>query len=181
VIDRRAEGYRFWSDDGTQDPAEWRRLGKKIRELVGVDPEIVFEHPGRQTMGASVFVCSRGGTIITCAATSGFMIEYDNRYLWMNQKTLKGCHFANYREAWEANRLICEGQIHPTLSAVFAFDEVAEAAYQVHKNLHEGKLGVLVLAPKEGLGVTDDAMRERLLPQITLFRRYEDKKPRGNK
>ena len=55
---------------------------------------------------------------------------------------------------------------------MFAFDEVAEAAYQVHKNLHEGKLGVLVLAPKEGLGVTDDAMRERLLPQITLFRKY---------
>jgi crotonyl-CoA reductase len=176
VIDRRAEGYRFWADEHTQDPAEWRRLGKKIRELAGVDPEIVFEHPGRQTMGASVFVCTRGGTIITCAATSGFMIEYDNRYLWMNQKTLKGCHFANYREAWEANRLIGEGQIHPTLSAVYAFDEVGEAAYQVHKNVHEGKLGVLVLAPKEGLGVTDDAMRERLLPQITLFRRHEEKK-----
>jgi crotonyl-CoA reductase len=62
------------------------------------------------------------------------------------------------------------------LSAVFGFEEVAEAAYQVHKNLHEGKLGVLVLAPKEGLGVTDDAMRERLLPQITLFRRHEENK-----
>jgi len=24
--------------------------------LVGEDPNIVFEHPGRQTMGASVFV-----------------------------------------------------------------------------------------------------------------------------
>ena len=73
------------------------------------DPDIVFEHPGRSTMGASVFVCTRGGTIITCAATTGFMIEYDNRYLWMNQKTLKGCHFANYREAWEANRLVVRG------------------------------------------------------------------------
>ena len=49
----------------------------------------------------------------------------------------------------------------------------AEAAYQVHKNLHEGKLGVLVLAPEEGLGVTDAEMRERLLPQITLFRRHQ--------
>ena len=109
VIDRTAEGFRFWKDEHTQDPAEWRRLGKRIRELVGRDPDIVFEHPGRSTMGASVFVCTRGGTIVTCAATSGFMIEYDNRYLWMNQKTLKGCHFANYREAWEANRLIARG------------------------------------------------------------------------
>src|SRR4051794_4587193 len=100
VIDRRAGGYKFWKDDDTQDPSEWRRFGKKIRELAGTDPDIVFEHPGRSTMGASVFVAKRGGLIITCAATTGFMIEYDNRYLWMNQKTLKGCHFANYREAW---------------------------------------------------------------------------------
>ena len=80
-------------------------------------------------MGASVFVAKRGGMIITCAATSGFMIEYDNRYLWMNLKTLKGCHFANYREAWEANRLVCEGRIHPTLSKVFPLDQTGDAAY----------------------------------------------------
>jgi len=173
VIDRKAEGYRFWSDEHTQDPAEWRRFGKKIRELVGTDPDIVFEHPGRQTMGASVFVAKRGGMVITCAATSGFMIEYDNRYLWMNLKTIKGCHFANYREAWAANQLICEGKIHPTLSQVFTLDDVGEAAAQVHQNVHEGKLGVLVLAPEEGLGVTDTEMRERLLPAITRFRRHE--------
>ena len=170
VIDRTAEGFQFWKDEHTQDPAEWRRLGKKIRELVGRDPDIVFEHPGRSTMGASVFVCTRGGTIVTCAATSGFMIEYDNRYLWMNQKTLKGCHFANYREAWEANRLIGEGRIHPVLSAVFPFEEVADAVNQVHHNVHEGKLGVLVLAPEEGLGVTDAELRAQHLDKITLFR-----------
>jgi crotonyl-CoA reductase len=172
VIDRKAEGYRFWCDDDTQDPAEWRRFGKNIRDLAGADPDIVFEHPGRSTMGASVFVCKRGGMVITCAATSGFMIEYDNRYLWMMLKTLKGCHFANYREAWEANRLVSEGRINPTLSKVFPLEATGEAAYQVHKNLVEGKIGVLCLAPEEGLGVTDPELRERHLDQITLFRRH---------
>jgi crotonyl-CoA reductase len=174
VIDRRAENYKFWSDEQTQDPKEWLRLGKKIRELIGRDVDIVFEHPGRQTMGASVFVAKRGGMIITCAATSGFMIEYDNRYLWMNLKTLKGCHFANYREAWEANRLVSEGKIHPTLSKVYPLDQTGEAANQVHHNLVEGKVGVLCLAPEEGLGVTDDALRAEHLDQITLFRRHAD-------
>jgi len=172
VIDRRAEGYRFWKDDTEQDPAEWLRLGKKIRELAGRDVDIVFEHPGRSTMGASVFVAKRGGLIITCAATSGYKIEYDNRYLWMNLKTLKGCHFANYREAWEANRLICEAKIHPTLSKVYPLEQTGEAALQVHHNLVEGKVGVLGLAPEEGLGVTDEATRAEHLDQITLFRRY---------
>jgi crotonyl-CoA reductase len=172
VIDRKSEGYRFWSDEHTQDPGEWRRLGKKIRELVGTDPDIVFEHPGRQTMGASVFVAKRGGLVVTCAATSGYTIEYDNRYLWMNLKTLKGCHFANYREAWAANQLVCEGKIQPTLSQVFTLEETGTAAYEVHHNRHEGKLGILCLAPEEGLGVTNAERRAELLPRITLFRRH---------
>jgi crotonyl-CoA reductase len=173
VIDRKAEGYRFWKDERTQDPAEWRRFGKRIRQLAGGDPDIVFEHPGRQTMGASVFVTRRGGTVITCAATSGYMIEYDNRYLWMSLKTIKGSHFANYREAWEANRLVSQGKIQPILSSVYRLEESGEAAYQVHHNLHEGKIGVLCLAPEEGLGVTDPEFRERVgEDRITLFRRH---------
>ena len=51
VIDRRAAGYRFWADEHTQDEGEWRRFGKDIRDLVGEDPDIVFEHPGRSDHG----------------------------------------------------------------------------------------------------------------------------------
>ncbi len=50
VIDRKAEAYNFWSDEHTQDESEWRRFGKRVRELAGGDPDIVFEHPGRSTM-----------------------------------------------------------------------------------------------------------------------------------
>ncbi len=174
VIDRSAAGYRFWSDASTQDQSEWRRFGKDVRSLVGDDPEIVFEHPGRQTMGASVFACKRGGTIVTCAATSGFMVEYDNRHLWMRLKTIKGSHFANYREAWDANQLICEGKVAPTLSLVYPLEEVGEAAVQVHRNRHEGKIGVLCLAPREGLGIDDPELRERVgEDRLMLFRRHE--------
>src|SRR5687767_3878925 len=37
VIDRAAEGYRFWKDERTQDPTEWKRFGERIRELTGGD------------------------------------------------------------------------------------------------------------------------------------------------
>jgi crotonyl-CoA reductase len=173
AIDRRAAGYKFWKDEHTQDEGEWRRLGKDIRALVGEDPNIVFEHPGRQTMGASVFVCARGGLVVTCAATSGYMIEYDNRHLWMKLKSIKSSHFANYKEAWEANRLISKGMIQPILSAVHPLTEVGEAAYSVHKNQHEGKIGVLCLAPEEGLGIDDPEFRAKVgEDKITLFRRH---------
>ena len=42
----------------------------------------------------------------------------------------------------------------------------------MHGNLVEGKVGVLCLAPEEGLGVTNPALREQHLDQITLFRRH---------
>ena len=173
VINRSEKGYRFWSDEHTQDESEWRRLGKDIRALVGDDPDIVFEHPGRATMGASVFVAKRGGTIVTCAATSGYMIEYDNRHLWMKLKTIKSSHFANYKEAWAANRLICKGKIQPILSATFDLDHTGDAAYQVHHNLHEGKIGVRCLSPKDGLGITDPELRATVgEDKITAFRRH---------
>jgi crotonyl-CoA reductase len=171
IIDRAAEGYRFWKDEHTQDPSEWRRFGAKIRELTGgEDPDIVFEHPGRETFGASVFVARRGGTIVTCASTSGYQHQYDNRYLWMNLKRIVGSHFANYRESWEANRLIAKGRIHPTLSKVYPLEQTGQAAYDVHTNSHQGKVGVLALAPQEGLGVTDPEFREQHIDAINRFR-----------
>ena len=50
---------------------------------------------------------------------------------------------------------------------------MGEAAYAVHKNLHEGKIGVLCLAPEEGVGIDDPAFREQVgEDRITLFRRH---------
>jgi hypothetical protein len=59
------------------------------------------------------------------------------------------------RGAWRG-----EGRIQPILSAVHPLEAVGEAAYQVHHNLHEGKIGVLCLAPGEGQGIDDPAFRE---------------------
>jgi crotonyl-CoA reductase len=171
IINRSAEGYRFWTDEETQDPREWKRFGARIRELTGgEDVDIVFEHPGRETFGASVYAARKGGTIVTCASTSGFMHQYDNRYLWMSLKRIIGSHFANYRESWEANRLIAKGMIHPTLSQTYPLTEVGQAALDVHRNAHQGKVGVLCLAPSEGLGVRDPDKRDRHLEKINRFR-----------
>jgi crotonyl-CoA reductase len=91
----------------------------------------------------------------------------------MSLKTIKGCHFANYREAWEANRLICQGKVQPILSAVYPLEETGEAALQIHHNLHEGKIGVLCLAPREGLGISDPELRAKVgEDKINIFRRH---------
>ncbi len=98
------------------------------------------------------------------------MHEYDNRYLWNNLKRIVGSHFANYREAYEANRLVAKGMIHPTLSKVLPLHQTGQAAWEVHQNMHQGKVGVLCLAPEEGLGVTDPELRATVSDRLHLFR-----------
>src|SRR5690606_31565095 len=66
---------------------EIKRLGKRVRELTGGhDADIVFEHVGRETFPASVFLAKRFGKIVICGATSGYELDFDVRHLWMRQK-----------------------------------------------------------------------------------------------
>jgi crotonyl-CoA reductase len=88
----------------------------------------------------------------------------------MSLKRIIGTHFANYREAWQANRLIAKGMIHPTMSTVYPLEQTGQAAIDVHQNLHHGKVAVLGLAPREGLGVRDHELRARHIAEINRFR-----------
>jgi crotonyl-CoA reductase len=163
VIDRREVGI---GDDDGHDPAKvlaaGKRLGKMIRKETGEDPHIVFDHVGQATFGISMFVARRGGTVITCGSSTGYQHQYDNRYLWMKLKRLIGSHAANLHEQWESNRLVELGRIVPVLSEVYPLADVAEAARLVQNNGHVGKVGVLCLASRPGLGVTDPLARNRI-------------------
>ena len=62
--------------------------------------------------------------------------------------------------------------IDPVMSQVFTLEQAGEAAYQVHRNLHEGKIGVLCLAESEGEGVTNRELREKVgEARLRRFRR----------
>lgn len=158
-------------DGGLTDVKGWRKLGEEIRRQAGEDPHIAFEHAGRETFAASVYVARRGGTVVTCGSSTGYQHTYDNRHLWMKVKRIVGSHGANYAECWEANRLVRLGMLAPTLSTVYPLSEVASATRAVQLNLHVGKVGVLCLAPAEGLGVTDPGLRQRVGERrLRLFR-----------
>jgi crotonyl-CoA reductase len=148
-----------------------KALRDRIRTLTGgEDPRIVFEHTGAETFGASIVVAARGGTIVTCASTSGYTHTYDNRHLWMYLKRIVGTHAANYREAAEANRLVALGRVHPTLSKTVPLQELPASLDDVRHNRHTGKVGVLCCASDEGFGVRDHELRNRVKNRLDIFR-----------
>ncbi|GAA3242451.1 crotonyl-CoA carboxylase/reductase [Actinocorallia longicatena] len=168
VINRNELGL---GPEGFKNRKAGRILGEAVRSLVGEDPQIVFEYLGAETFGSSVYVAKRGGKIVTCGSSTGYQHQFDNRFLWMRLKSIIGSHGFNYHEAVETNRLISLGMIHPTLSKVFPLDQAAEATRAVQTNQHIGKVSVLCAAPAEGLGVTDQALRDKIgEDKINLYR-----------
>ena len=159
--------------DGLSVSAKGKRIGAEIRRALGEDPHIVFDYVGRETFGVSVYVLRPGGAVVTCGSSTGYKHEFDNRYLWMRVKRIIGSHGANWQEAWEANRLIGQGRILPALSKVYPLEQVGEAAREVQLNRHIGKVGVLCLAEREGLGIEDPELRASVGEQrLGLFRQY---------
>ena len=92
-----------------------RASRKAVKEILGDQPDIVFEHVGQATFPTSVFTVKPFGKVVICAGTTGFNLDFDVRYLWMKQKQIIGSHFANAWECNKANELIENGQIRPVL------------------------------------------------------------------
>ena len=162
VINREEIGVSGAAAEGKSTVELAKRLGRAVRSEVGEDPHVVFEHVGRSTFGISVIVARRGGTVVTCGSSTGYEHTFDNRYFWMNLKRIIGSHGMNLHEATQMMRLYQLGKLAPVLSTVYPLAEAAEAARLVQENRHSGKVGVLCLAPRSGLGVTDPATRSRL-------------------
>jgi crotonyl-CoA carboxylase/reductase len=133
-----------------------RAFGKRVKEILGDAPDIVFEHVGQATFPTSVFVVKPFGKVVICGATSGYNLDFDVRYLWMRQKQILGSHFANAYEATRANALIEQGLIRPVLWRTMGFEGVAEAHQLMKENKHLGKISILVGAESEGLGKAEE-------------------------
>ena len=105
-----------------------REFSKRVKEILGDAPDIVFEHVGKATFPTSVFTVKPFGKVVICAGTTGYNLDFDVRYLWMRQKQIIGSHFANAYECNKANELIESGQIRPVLWRTLGFDGVPGGA-----------------------------------------------------
>ncbi len=160
-INRAEFGEMMRTPENLADPAAdkerfkaSRGFAKRVKEILGDAPDIVFEHVGQATFPTSVFVVKPFGKVVICGATSGFQLDFDVRYLWMRQKQIIGSHFANAYECNKANELIEQGKIRPVLWKTLPFEGVAEAHQLMRDNKHQGKIAILVGAEAEGEGKT---------------------------
>jgi crotonyl-CoA carboxylase/reductase len=149
----------------TDEYAAWtkevRKFGKAIWDVTGKgnDVDFVFEHPGEATFPVSCIVVKRGGMVVFCAGTTGYNLTMDARYVWMRQKRIQGSHFANLKQATQANQLVIERRIDPVMSEVFSWDDIPKGHMKMLANEHlPGNMAVLVSAKLPGLRTIEDAI-----------------------
>ena len=158
-IDRT--GFEHWGVPPAWDSPEWktwfdgaRAFGKAIWDVLGEkrSPNIVFDHPGQDTIPTSIFVCERGGMVVICAGTSGYDTVVDVRYLWYLQKRYQGSHLFNDEQAAAFNDLVREGKVRTTLGQTYDYEQTGHVhQLMADGGLPEGNVAVLVGAPQRGL------------------------------
>lgn len=121
----------------TQDvPAEIRRLtGSR-----GVD--IVVEHVGEATWDRSLKCLRRGGTLVTCGATTGYKAAIDLRFLFAKQYALMGSYMGTKGELLRAAAQFFAGHLHAIVDRTFPLADAAAAQAHLEQS---GQFGKIVL------------------------------------
>ena len=115
---------------------------RRITNKAGVD--IVFEHTGEQTWKDSVGALKRGGSLVTCGATSGFIGQTDIRFLWNKQMNFYGSHMASKGEFLQGMKFVETGEIKPLPSQAVSLKDAAIA----QKTIEDGDvMGKMILIP----------------------------------
>jgi len=149
------------SDEYNAWTKEMRKFGKAIWEITGKgnDVDFVFEHPGESTFPVSCIVVKRGGMVVFCAGTTGYNLTMDARFVWMRQKRIQGSHFANLKQATQANQMVIERRVDPCMSEVFSWGDIPRAHMKMLANEHKpGNMAVLVSSKLPGLRTIEDAI-----------------------
>ncbi len=140
------EAYKVWLKEAV-------KFKRSIYKVAGVrqDPRIVLEHPGKDTLPTSIFVCDKKGMVVLCGATSGYTGTLDLRYLWLGIRRLQGSHAASTIDARNYVELLSNSKMPKSVQHIFEFKELAE----VHQKLFLNQIGGGNIAIN--IGVSSDA------------------------
>ncbi len=124
-----------------------RDVAEAVREFTGRrGADVVFEHTGEGTWDTSMKSVARGGTIVTCGATSGFKAVCDLRVVFFKQVSILGSTMGSLGEVLTVMGHVAAGRLKPVLDRTFPLSQVADA----HRYLEaREQFGKVVLIPGE--------------------------------
>ncbi|MFQ5951099.1 MAG: zinc-binding dehydrogenase, partial [Candidatus Geothermarchaeales archaeon] len=113
----------------------------EVRRLTnGEGVDIVVEHVGSATWESSVRSLRRGGTLVTCGATTGPDGILNIRYLFARQLTILGSYMGGSVDLQHALSFFPSRKLRPIVDSVFELKDAAEAQRRMESREHFGKI-----------------------------------------
>ncbi len=109
-------------------------------QTAGAGVDVVFEHTGEKTWADSLRALRKGGTLVTCGATTGPMVQIDLRALFIKHQRLIGSTMGTVRDVLDVLRMVEQGQVKPVLDREYPFTSVREAHLYLEQEHGFGKV-----------------------------------------
>jgi len=100
--------------------AVWTATGKQ-----GVD--VVIDHVGEDTIQKSLRCLARGGSLVTCGATSGPKLDADLRLIFFKNLSILGSTMGGIGEMQHVWRMVTRGLIRPVTDRILPLSRAREA------------------------------------------------------
>jgi NADPH2:quinone reductase len=97
---------------------------------------------GTDTWDTSVRALTKGGSLVTCGATTGHAARIDLRVLFFKQLNLLGSTMGTMDEMRQAWAAVSRGEIQPVLDRVLPMSSLAEAHQLLEDRTIVGKVVV---------------------------------------
>src|ERR1700756_3999786 len=118
-----------------------QKIGDEARNITnkaGVD--IVIEQVGVATWKESLTALKRGGTLVTCGATTGFDAQLNLRFLFSRQLATLGSYMGTMGELHEVLKPVFSGRVKPVVDRTFPLAEVRAAHEYLESSPMFGKV-----------------------------------------
>ena len=119
-------------------------FGKQVWNLTGrTGADVVVDYLGADTWPQSIRALRRGGRLVTCGASTGFLAETDLRYVWTRELSILGSDGWSREDLTELARQVSTGQLTPVIHGVYPLSRIREAVAELEDRRAIGKVVVV--------------------------------------
>jgi NADPH:quinone reductase-like Zn-dependent oxidoreductase len=122
------------------DDEDWPRRVRALPFIGKRGVDIVFEHVGKSTWADSIKLTRRGGTVVTCGASSGWDAQTDLRQVFFRQIQILGSTMGSKSHLFKVLELVEAGRLRPVVDRTFPLESAAEAHRVLERREQFGKI-----------------------------------------
>ena len=120
-----------------------KKIPKQYGDIPGVD--IIFEHIGGSHWNKELTLLNYGGIIVTCGATTGYVVKTDLRHVFFKGINILGSTTGTKAELEQCFYWMSQGKIKSIIDSTYSLEEYLEA----HNKMLKGKelFGKILIKP----------------------------------